>query len=81
MKIKLIEPSWYMQNGKLAKQKRHFYPAVVLPYLAALIPRHHDITLVYELFQEVDFDEHVDLVGLTTYTTNVLRAYGRSPSL
>ncbi len=75
MKIKLIEPSWYLYNGELAKQKKHFYPAVVLPYLAALIPQKHDISLVYELFQDVNFDERVDLVGLTAYTTNVLRAY------
>ena len=75
MKIKLIEPSWYLHNGGLAKQKKNFYPGVVLPYLAALIPKKHDITLVYELFQDVDFDEGVDLVGLTSYTTNVFRAY------
>jgi radical SAM superfamily enzyme YgiQ (UPF0313 family) len=75
MRIKLIEPSWYMHNGELAKQKKHFYPALSLPCLAALIPQKHDICLVYELFQDIDFDEPVDLVGLTSNTTSVYRAY------
>ena len=75
MKIKLIEPTRYLEDGRLLKRKKLFVPSLTLPYLAALTPPAGEVTIVNELIQDIDFSEPVDLVGITAYTNNVLRAY------
>ena len=75
MKIKLIEPSLYTENGRLLKSKRLLMPSLALPLLAALTPNNVDITIVNEQFEDIDFEEKVDLVGITSYTPQILRAY------
>ncbi|GAH61991.1 unnamed protein product, partial [marine sediment metagenome] len=46
-----------------------------MPFLAALTPRGIDVSIVNELFEDINFEEEVDLVGITSYTTNIHRAY------
>jgi len=48
---------------------------LTLPYLAALTPSDWTIDLVDEQLTEIDFEAPVDLVALTTWTINSLRAY------
>jgi radical SAM superfamily enzyme YgiQ (UPF0313 family) len=48
---------------------------LTLPYLAALAPKGWEIKLVDELLQDIDFDERVDLVAISTWTQMSLRAY------
>lgn len=75
MKIKLIEPSRYLANGKLLKAKQLFFSSLTLPLLAALTPKDIDISIVLEQFETIDFEEQIDLVGITSYTSRISRAY------
>ena len=51
------------------------YPIITLPHLAALTPRKHDVKIVNENYDDIDFNEKVDLVGITSYTMTAPRAY------
>ncbi|MFH1100758.1 MAG: radical SAM protein [Methanobacteriota archaeon] len=51
------------------------YPVITLPHLAALTPRHYDVKIVNENYEEIDYSEDVDLVGITSYTMTAPRAY------
>jgi radical SAM superfamily enzyme YgiQ (UPF0313 family) len=75
MKIKLICPATYELNNKLLKIKKSTTPPLSILYLAGLTPKEHDITIVDECVQSIDFDEPVDLVGISTMSSNAKRAY------
>ena len=74
LKIKLIEPSRY-RGGTLQRVQRLLFPPLTLPLVAALTPDDFDVTIHNDSFEPVDYDEQVDLVGLTAYTAQALRAY------
>jgi radical SAM superfamily enzyme YgiQ (UPF0313 family) len=48
---------------------------LTLPYLAALTPREWDVTLIDEQLTDVDFKAAVDVVAISGWTLNSLRAY------
>jgi len=48
---------------------------LTLPYLAGLTPPDWDVTLVDEQLTGIDFGAPADLVAITTWTINSLRAY------
>jgi radical SAM superfamily enzyme YgiQ (UPF0313 family) len=75
MKIRFIESTRYCQDGSLLKARRMFYPSLTFPYLAALTPSEHELTMTHELLEDIDPKEKVDLVAMTSVTNNVLRAY------
>ena len=75
MKIRLIEPSRRIRAGELLKPNLLLVPSPTLPLIASLTPPEIEIAITNELFQEIDFEEDVDLVGITAYSTNVHRAY------
>ena len=75
MKIRLIEPSRCIGDGKLLKVKSLFIPPITLPLLAALTPSDFEVDIVSESFDDINFDDKVDLVGITAYTSRALRAY------
>ena len=75
MKIRFIYPTRYLEDGRLLKSTRYFFPQVIFPLLAALTPPGHDVSIVDELFEAIDFDEPVDLVGISLYTYNAQRGY------
>ncbi|MFZ5563009.1 MAG: B12-binding domain-containing radical SAM protein, partial [Thermodesulfobacteriota bacterium] len=75
MKIKLINPAQLDDRGRVLKINREFVSGLTLPYVAALIPGGHDITIIEESVEKIDFDEPVDLVGLTAITCRAPRAY------
>lgn len=75
MKILLIEPTRCFENGKPIKLKQLFSPALTLPRLASLLPPDIDVSIISEPIEDINFDEEVDLVGITSYTINVHRAY------
>ncbi|MBU4128722.1 B12-binding domain-containing radical SAM protein [bacterium] len=72
MKLKLIVPV-------AVKQKRwtkYFaIPPLNLLYVAALTPKDVEITLIDEHIDRIDFEEAVDLVGITSLTATAPRAY------
>ncbi|MFZ5988510.1 MAG: B12-binding domain-containing radical SAM protein [Bacillota bacterium] len=73
MRILLIQPKAH----KLIKGigTRFKLPPWSLCAVAALIPGEHDISIVDELFEDINFDEKVDLVGITGTTSAVKRGY------
>jgi radical SAM superfamily enzyme YgiQ (UPF0313 family) len=75
MNIKLILPSFYNEHGKLVKAKKVFVPCVTIRYLAAMVPARHQVSVLEESVEEIDFDEKVNLVGISVQTFSVERAY------
>ena len=75
MRITLIEPSRYTSGGALLKVPSLVFAPVTLPLVAALTPSFHDVRIVIEALDEVDFSDRPDIVGLTATTARALRAY------
>ena len=75
MHVKLILPSFYNEYGTLVKSKKVFVPCVTIRYLAAMVPPQHRVSVLEESVQEINFDEPVDLVGISVQTFSVERAY------
>jgi radical SAM superfamily enzyme YgiQ (UPF0313 family) len=51
------------------------YPIITLPHLAAITPRHHEVKIINENYEDLDFNEPADLVGITSYTMTAPRVY------
>lgn len=62
MRIKLIYPSWQ----RLQYQTHYVLPPLGITVVAALTPAGHDVTITDENVEPVDYDEPVDLVGIST---------------
>lgn len=75
MKIKLICPTFYTPNGDLFRPVKAMMPPLSPLFLAGLVPAHHSVSVVDEAVQSLDFDEPVDLVGITTTSINARRSY------
>lgn len=75
MKIHLISPTHYAPDGALHKTTRYWTSGTTLPYLKALTPREHQVTMVDELFYDVDLDCDANVVGLTAMGPQIARAY------
>jgi len=50
-------------------------PPLSTLHLAGLVPAQHQVSVVDEAIQDIDFDEPVDLVGITSTSINIRRAY------
>jgi len=50
-------------------------PPLALMTVAALTPPGFDVAIADDIVEEIDFDADVDLVGITTLTASVYRAY------
>ena len=76
-KLLIIQPTFYQDpsRGVLHKSRRRSLVGLTLPYLAALTPAGWEIELLDEQIQDVDFNAPADVVALTTWTINSLRAY------
>ncbi|MFP4058458.1 MAG: B12-binding domain-containing radical SAM protein [Candidatus Brocadiia bacterium] len=72
MKILLLSPD---QHATLRTPSALQIPEVALQVLAALTPRRHDVRIVMEEFEEVDWSAEADLVGLSLMTANAPRGY------
>ncbi|MHC4564530.1 MAG: B12-binding domain-containing radical SAM protein [Planctomycetota bacterium] len=75
MKIRLIQPSQLDDTGEPRFFKRVILPAGTMAYLAGLTPSCYSVAVTDDSIQEIDFDEEVDLVGLTGMTCQAPRAY------
>jgi radical SAM superfamily enzyme YgiQ (UPF0313 family) len=75
VKVRLIEPSWYKADGQLKKLKQLLVPSLALPLLAALLPEDVEAGITNEVFEEIDFSEEADIIGITCYSSKALRAY------
>ncbi len=75
MRILLISPTHYGADGTLHKTTRYWTSGITLPYLKALTPPTHEVTMVDELFYDVDLNYDCDLVGITAMGPQIKRAY------
>src|SRR5512136_1233000 len=75
MRITLIEPSRYRAGGLLLKARTLLFAPVTLPLVAALTPPDHDVRILIETLDDVDFSNRPDIVGLTATTARAYRAY------
>jgi len=71
MRLKLIAPQYVLQGKKV----KEVFPHLTLAYLAALTPPEWEVTVIDENHEEIDFDEVVDIVGISIYTYLANRAY------
>jgi radical SAM superfamily enzyme YgiQ (UPF0313 family) len=61
------------------KNQRHnsmAIPQLTLSLIAGMTPKEHEVTIVEEVFNDViDFDQEVDVVGITIMTQTAIRGY------
>ncbi|MDD2710039.1 MAG: radical SAM protein [Verrucomicrobiae bacterium] len=75
MKILLINPTRCDSGGRPIKFRKAFIPPLSLAIFAALTPSCHEVVIVNDIVEEIDFDAHWDLVGITVMTIQAARAY------
>ena len=51
------------------------YPIITLPHIAAITPKKHNVEIINENYDKINFDVNVDLVGITCYTMTAPRVY------
>jgi len=72
MKILLVSPCQDITRRTPAALQ---IPEIALQVLAALTPEGHDVRIVLEEFEDLDFSLEPDLVGLSLMTANAHRGY------
>ncbi|HHF59010.1 MAG TPA: B12-binding domain-containing radical SAM protein, partial [Thermoplasmatales archaeon] len=72
MKILLVMPH---PPTKRKLFYRFSYPSLTLQQIAGITPRHHSVKIVDERYEDINFNEYFDIVGITSLTYNALRAY------
>ena len=75
MRVLLIGPTALDINGQPIKQRRLHLPGLTLPMLAAVTPPECEPHLVSETVDDIPFDEHWDLVGITGMGSGIVRAW------
>ena len=77
MRVHIIQPTHYRSpsDRSLHKTKKRSVVNLTLPYLAALVPKGWETTLIDEQLDDIDFNAPVDVVAITTWTMNSIRAY------
>lgn len=72
LKVKLIQP-YHPSNVRLFGKA--YMSQLTLPIVAALTPSSIEVTIKDENVEPINFDNHVDLVGITALTPTATRAY------
>jgi radical SAM superfamily enzyme YgiQ (UPF0313 family) len=77
VKIKIIYPSRLDETGKVVKAKTNNARFLNLStiYLGGLTPPRHEVSYVDDIFEDINFDERVDLAAITAMTSQATRAY------
>jgi radical SAM superfamily enzyme YgiQ (UPF0313 family) len=77
MKLLIIQPTHYLSpsNRSLHRTRKRSVVNLTLPYLASLAPKGWQVTLIDEQLNDIDFNTPVDLVAISAWTMNSLRAY------
>ena len=73
-KLTFIYPSSYDEHNRLIKNKKAFFPARTLPYLAGITPKRYHVRIIEELIDDINFDDDTDLVALTGMVRHMPRA-------
>ena len=74
-KVLLIQPSQYLTNGDIVKQKKLYLPGLVFPLLAAMVPFNWKTEVKLEVIDEIDFDSDADIIGIGAMGHSIYRAY------
>lgn len=74
-RILLIGPTALDGQGQPIKQRRLHLPGLTLPMLAAVTPGDCFLRLLSETVEDIPFDEHWDLVGITGMGSGIVRAW------
>ena len=75
MKILFIYPTRLDNNQNPIKYKKAFLPPLSLAILNGLTPKSHNVKVINDIVENVDFSSDYDLVGITAMTTQIGRAY------
>ena len=60
---------------KFSNDTLYPFPMLGLTLLASLFPEHYEVKIINEAIEEIDFNADVDLVGITSLTCVIKRAY------
>ena len=74
MRLLLINPKPRLQQDLYRHNRYANVPPLGLAYLAACTPQHWDVRILDENIEKMSF-ENADLVGITSLTCNIPRAY------
>jgi len=72
MNILLIIPHPNAKRNFLAKFQ---YPSLTLQQIAGITPREHNVEIVDERYEKINFGKPYDLIGISCLTYNSLRGY------
>ena len=75
MKILFIYPTRLDSNQNPIKYKKAFLPPLSLAILNGITPDHHDVQVINDIVEEINFSSDYDLVAITAMTTQIGRAY------
>lgn len=71
MKIDIVHPAHYRQDGTLVQSRKWYdrigayMPHLGPPLLAALTPAKHDVRLVEEYLEDIDFESDADVIAMS----------------
>lgn len=71
----LIQPLVGPYNSTSRKGRNGWLPSLTIPLLASLVPSHIEVIAIDENIEDIDFNVDVDIVGITTLTSQATRAY------
>ena len=74
-KVLLLSPTALDFNRKPILQKKLYLPGLTMPMLAAVTPSEIDLHIKCETVDEIPYDEHWDLVGITGMGSGLVRAW------
>jgi radical SAM superfamily enzyme YgiQ (UPF0313 family) len=72
MKILLVSPH---PNSKKSFLNKFQYPSLTLQQVAGITPPKHDVQIIDERYEDIDFNKTYDLIGISCLTYNSLRGY------
>ena len=72
MRILLVMPH---PNPKRSLFSKISYPCLTLQQVAGITPREHEVKIIDERYEKINFNKHYDLVGISCLTYNSLRGY------
>ena len=75
MNILFVYPTRLDSSGRPAKYRKGYLPPLALATLDGLTPDHHDVRIIDDIVDEIDFSIPYDLVAITAMTMQVERAY------
>lgn len=75
MKVLLIAPTALDYNGIPIKQRRLHLPCLTLSALGAVTPKEYKVRAILETVEDIPYNEHWDVVGLTGMGSGIVRAW------